>query len=310
MIRLVKNEDIDIQKWDNCIREAVNSRIYAFSWYLNTVETNWSALILDDYKAVFPLALGKKMGVPYAYQPVFTQQLGIFTPLLITPQLIESFLKELILISPLIQINLNSHNKIDGNFIEVQKKINHELDLISPYETLKQAYSKNLKRKLKKAQKAQLSISKNMKPEVVIDLFRENKGKHIRHLQDKDYQKLKRLTYKALKLHTAEIWGIYTSENSLCAAAIFMKDMRRYTFLFSANNEEAKNNAAMSFLIDSFIKENAMTRMIFDFEGSNDKNLARFYKSFGSTVVHYPYVFYNKLSFPINILWKLKRMLA
>jgi len=310
VIRFVKNEDIDITKWDHCIKEAVNSRIYAFSWYLNTVETNWSALILDDYKAVLPLALGKKMGITYAYQPVFTQQLGLFTPLLITPQLVEDFINELIKISPLIQINLNSHNKITSSYIKNEKKVNHELDLISPYDLIKQAYSKNLKRNIKKAQKADLSVFRNVKPEAVINLFRENKGKQIHNLKDEDYLKLKRLSYKALKIHTAQIWGVYTSENSLCAAAIFVNDSRRFTFLFSATNEDAKKNAAMPFLIDSFIKENAKTKMIFDFEGSNDKNLARFYKSFGSTVVHYPHVFYNNLRFPINILWKIKRMLA
>ncbi len=106
----------------------------------------------------------------------------------------------------------------------------------------------------------------------------------------------------------AEIWGAYTSENSLCAAAIFIKDHQRFIFLFSATNSDAKKYSAMPFLIDAFIKENAETKNTFDFEGSNDKNLARFYKSFGSTVVHYPHIFHNNLTFPINLLWQLKRM--
>ena len=308
MIRFIKNEDIDIQKWDDCIRNAVNSRVYAYSWYLNTVESNWSALVLDDYIAIFPIALGTKIGVKYAYQPVFTQQLGLFTSLLISPKLVESFIKELKNISPLIQINLNSHNKISTNIIKVEKKVNHELDLISTYDILKKSYSKNLKRNIKKAQKANLSISKNINPDAVIDLFRNNKGKEIHNLKDQDYQKLNRLAYKALKLNMAEIWGVYTSDNSLCAAAIFIKDHHRIIFLFSATNNEAKKQSAMPFLIDAFIKEHTETKYIFDFEGSNDENLARFYKSFGSTVVHYPHVFHNNLAFPINLFWKLKRM--
>ncbi|MCK5774564.1 MAG: hypothetical protein KAH25_00220 [Bacteroidales bacterium] len=310
MIRYIKNEDIDIQKWDDCIRNAVNSRVYAYSWYLNTVVSNWSALVLDDYKAVFPIALGKKIGVQYAYQPVFTQQLGLFTSLLMTPKLVESFIKELKRISPLIQINLNSYNKISSNIIKVTQKVNHELDLISSYDILKKSYSKNLKRNIKKAQKANLSISKNIKPEAVIHLFRENRGKEIPNLNDEDYQKLNRLAYKALKLNMAEIWGVYTSANSLCAAAIFMKNHHRIVFLFSATNSEAKKHSAMPFLIDAFIKEYSETQNTFDFEGSNDANLARFYKSFGSTLVHYPHVFHNDLAFPINFFWKLKRMFS
>jgi len=310
VISHIKNEDIDIQKWDNCIRNAVNSRVYAYSWYLNTVESNWSALVLDDYEAVFPIALGKKMGTSYTFQPVFTQQLGLFTSSLISPQLVASFIKELKNISPLIQINLNSYNKISDHIIKVEEKVNHELDLISPYEVLKKSYSKNLKRNIKKAEKANLSISKNIKPEAVIELFRENKGKEIHNLKDLDYKKLNRLVYKSLKLNMVDIWGAYSSENSLCAAAIFIKDHRRFIFLFSATNDEAKKNSAMPYLIDAFIKENAETNSIFDFEGSNDQNLARFYKSFGSTVVHYPHIFHNNLAFPINLLWKLKRLLG
>ena len=38
----------------------------------------------------------------------------------------------------------------------------------------------------------------------------------------------------------------------------------------------------MPFLIDQFIKTSANSSFLFDFEGSNDENLARFYKSFGA----------------------------
>ncbi len=306
MIKYLENEHIDIQKWDACIYHSVNSRIYSYSWYLSSVAPDWSALVLDDYQAVFPIITGKKLGVQYIYQPVFTQQLGLFTPLLITPQLVEMFLNELKTIFPLIQINLNSHNKVSENSIS-SKKINYELDLISPYSSIKKAYSKNLKRNIKKAEKAGLTIFKNLKPEDIIRLFRANKGKEIKTLSESDYQKLNRLVYKSLSLNKAEIWGVYTSNNSLCAAAIFIKDIRKYIFLFSATNPEAKLNGAMPFLIDSFIESHSETNKIFDFEGSNDPNLARFYKSFGSTLVHYPHIFYNNLPWYLSLAWKLKQ---
>jgi len=306
VIRYIENEHIDMQKWDACVSDSVNIRIYAYSWYLTAVAPEWNALILDDYQAVFPIITGNKMGIQYLYQPVFTQQLGLFTPLLITTQLVESFLKKLKTIAPLIQINLNSYNKV-GDIIHHSKKINHELDLISSYPLLRQEYSKNLKRNIKKAEKAELNIFKSIKPEDVINLFRANKGKEIKNLKDQDYQKLKHLIYKAIGMNKAEIWGVYTKENTLCAAAIFLKDIRRYTFLFSASNADAKTNGAMPFLIDSFIKDHSETKKIFDFEGSNDTNLARFYKSFGSSVVHYPHIFYNKLPWYLSIVWKLKR---
>ncbi len=149
----------------------MNERIYAYSWYLDIVAPEWSALILDDYQAVFPLVHQKKMGFKYAYQPFFTQQLGLFTPILLTPELLHSFLDKLFEIFPFIQINLNTHNQPDSSKIYFQLKKNYELDLISPHSFLKKKYSKNTKRNLKKAQKAGLTVFKNLKPELVVELL-------------------------------------------------------------------------------------------------------------------------------------------
>ncbi|NOR86264.1 MAG: hypothetical protein GQ527_01505, partial [Bacteroidales bacterium] len=279
MIKYIEQADINKKKWDVCIDSSVNTRVYANSWYLDVVAPNWSAFILDDYQAVFPIISGEKIGVSYLYQPAFTQQLGLFTPLLITPNLVEQFLKEVIKLFPFIQINLNSYNKTSPTFNGISKLVNHELDLISPYSILKKKYSKNLKRNIKKAHQAKLSIFKNLKPEALIQLFRENKGKKISNLKDEDYHKLNRLFYKAISKRKLEVWGAYTLENNLCAAAAFIIEERRCVFLFSGTDQEARGNGAMPYLIDSFIEAHANSKSILDFEGSNDNNLARFYRS-------------------------------
>ena len=60
MIQYLKNNEIDIEKYDNCIKSSLNSRIYAFSWYLNIVADNWDVLVLNDYEAVMPLPFLKR----------------------------------------------------------------------------------------------------------------------------------------------------------------------------------------------------------------------------------------------------------
>ena len=57
MIQYLKNKEIDFKKYDACIAAAINSRIYAYSWYLNIVADNWDALVLNDYEAVMPLPI-------------------------------------------------------------------------------------------------------------------------------------------------------------------------------------------------------------------------------------------------------------
>jgi len=309
LIKYIKNQHINKLKWDDCIRNSVNARVYAYSWYLDIVTPEWDALILDDYQAVFPIIYNTKWKIDYCYQPVFTQQLGVFSSLLLTSDLVKRFLEKLQKQFPFIQINLNSHNKIEANYQGIKRNVNHELDLIQAYDDLKKGYSKNLKRNLKKASKNKLTIFKNLKPEVVVELFKDNKGKEIKAYNDQDYQKLIRLSYKALSLNMAHVWGVFTPENNICAAAIFMKDKRKHTFLFSGSNAEAKELLAMPYLLDSYIKAHSQVPVILDFEGSNDPNLARFYKSFGSTKIHYPHFFSNQLPWYFSLAWKLKQSL-
>ena len=68
------------------------------------------------------------------------------------------------------------------------------------------------------------------------------------------------------------------------------------TFLFSGLTIEGKQRQAMTFLLDHVIKLNAGKPMTFDFEGSDDENLARFYLGFGGEERRYPSYSYNNMS--------------
>jgi hypothetical protein len=58
----------------------------------------------------------------------------------------------------------------------------------------------------------------------------------------------------------------------------------------------------MTFLFDNVINEFAGTQVVLDFEGSNDENLARFYRGFGAKEVYYKVLKYNMLPFPLKQL--------
>ncbi|WP_373942482.1 hypothetical protein OEG92_04340 [Polaribacter sejongensis] len=71
MIQYVKRKDLNILKYDACIENSIQSRIYAFSWYLDIVADNWDVLVLGDYKAVMPLPWKQKYFIKYITQPFF-----------------------------------------------------------------------------------------------------------------------------------------------------------------------------------------------------------------------------------------------
>ena len=49
MIKYVRRKDLDIKKYNNCIEKSIQSRIYAFSWYLDVVAENWSVLVVGRF---------------------------------------------------------------------------------------------------------------------------------------------------------------------------------------------------------------------------------------------------------------------
>lgn len=296
MIKYITYDELNRSKWDMCVDESFNGLIYAKTWYLDIVAEHWDALVENDYEKIFPLVNRSKWGIHYLYQPVFTQQLGLFSRTLLTEKSLLEFVQAIPKKFKFAEINLNTFNKVPQDQFKMQKWLTHELDLINSYDNISKNYSSNLKRNIRKAKKHKLSLTKNIKPEEIIKLFRENRGSTINSLKESDYMKLSRLTYSGIYKGVISTYGVYSENNTLCAAAIFLQSKKKIIFLFSGLNEMGKKTGAMSFLVDSFIRENQHKHLTLDFEGSNDPNLARYYKSFGSTEISYPHLELNKLN--------------
>ena len=303
MISYLTHNKIDKKKWDYAIKHAFNGNIYAFSWYLDLIHEDWEALVEDDYERVMPLTVGKKWGIGYVLQPFFAQQLGVFSTGILTGEHVINFIEKIPRKYPFVQINLNIHNHPDLQApYQLIRNRNHLLDLIHNYRKLYSHYSQNTKRNLKKSRKFKLSLSKNLNPALVVELFRNNKGKQIKQLKDENYQRLLRLMYASIHKGKAITYGVYTINNELCAAAFFLLENQHLIFLFSGSNQEARQNGAMTFLFDRVIEEFSGTQVVLDFEGSNNENLARFYHGFGSKEVYYNMLKYNLLPFPLKQL--------
>jgi hypothetical protein len=295
MISYLQHSEIDKSKWDETVSRSVNGIIYARSWYLDIVSPGWDALVEDDYKAVFPLTHNRKFGVGYLYQPFFTQQLGLFTRDHLTEKLVNDFLQSIPPKFRFAEIHLNSMNKVDPGCYSVESRINLELDLIDTYENLRRNYDQNAKRNLKKAFDSGIAIRHKVEPDELITLFRENYGKKEGKLKFKDYEVIRKLMVYCLKKRYGLILGAFLPDGKLCAAVFFLLDQNRLIFHFAASTKNARDTGAMFFLVDSFIREQSEKTMTLDFEGSNDTNVARFYKSFGARECNYYMIRINRL---------------
>jgi hypothetical protein len=302
MIQFTEHHQIDKAKWDACIMQSEHGMVYASSWYLDIVSPGWHALVMDDYNSVFPLTWRKKYGIHYLFQPNFTQQLGVYsTQKIDSPELIQSFINSIPDKFRLIEIQLNHANTFPLENIKSAERLTHHLNLSLPFEKIQQQYSENLVRNIKRTDKNKLEISSSIKFIDIIRLFQKNRGKEINTLTENDYKVLSKLLVEANHRRLITAIGAKTPAGNWCAGAVFLKSFHEYIFLFSGTDIVGRNSGAMSSIIDHFIESHAAENTILDFEGSMDKNLARFYKSFGSKEIVYLQIRKNNL--PVYLKW-------
>ena len=280
MIHYLQRKDINIDKYNACIQNAVNSRIYALSYYLDIVADNWDALILDDYKAVMPLPWRSKYFIKYIYPPCWTQQLGVFSIHNFDSTLVELFIKAIPkkFLKTTIQLNSECNSEL------FSLKNNFILNLDSPYQNLHKNYRKDRKDRLKKFLKVGYKIEKNISINDLITVFKENYKEEL-NINLSNYLKLERLASEK-KLNPITI-GVYNDNRELISGSLFFRDEKRIYYVFSANNQQENKAQGNTAILDSIIQSYSNTNYILDFEGSMHAGIASFFKSFGSELETY-----------------------
>ena len=305
MITYLTHNQIDIRRWDECISNSRNGNVYAWSWYLDIVHPNWDALTEDDYESVMPLTGNRKFGIHYLFQPFFTQQLGFFSKKNLDKNKVQQFIDAIPDKFKFAEIRLNSGNSFFDNCQHIEYHRNTELDLSPDYDSLRKKYNSNTKRDLAKAGNAGLKISDDVETTEIVGLFRKNRGKCVKHWGDTEYERFLNLVEVAKSKGHCFVKGVKSTDDKLVAGAVFMNSHDRIVFLFSGADESNKELHALSFLIDNVIKENSGTPKTFDFEGSDNDGLARYYKGFGGQEVKYPGLRFNKTQGSVKFLLKI-----
>ncbi|HSO86131.1 MAG TPA: hypothetical protein VLQ91_06240 [Draconibacterium sp.] len=297
LIKYIRHQDIDSEKWTQCIENAGNSRVYANIWHLDRTAVVWDALVLGDYEFVMPLPVRNKFGFSYVYQPLFCQQLGIFPKP--TPMALELFYKSLLEKFSYCDVHLNSQNPSFHNQKEIEflSRQNYLLDLKYNYKSLARSYSTNTKRNIAKSGVNNLQYIAGIRLEEYL-AFKE--ANLMDNVSKKDIEKLKSIISFGQHKGIGEIYGVYSAENELCAAVYFCRWKDRVIYLNAASNKEGKKLGAMYFLVDSFIKTNAEHDLKLDFEGSMVPGVARFYSGFGAIPETYFQLKFNRLPLPFR----------
>jgi len=289
-IRYVANEAIDREKWDACVASAPNGLIYGHSVYLDALAGRWDALVLDDYLAVMPLPWRKKWGISYIYQPFLNAQLGVFGAH-IDKDMMRQFLEAIPKRFKLIEYPLNHGNLPTPEGFGIYLRNNYILNLSRTYEALQQGYREQTRRNIRKAEKYGCVLKKDIDVAEVIDLA----GAFTEPIGTEDSRNFIKLYNELHARGQAIIYGMTSGKGELLASAAFFFSNKRAYYLLVGNHPNGRTLGASHALIDAFIRDHAGRDLILDFEGSDLRNLAFFYSSFGAQEERYPALRLNRL---------------
>lgn len=278
-ILLYRNNEIDKDEWDRQIGLCKNSLIYAYSFYLDHVCPGWYAL-MDDSKSFFmPLPVRTKMGITYSYQPLFTQQLGVFSKYEINEEIITRFLNKSESVSKDISLYLNYSNQLP----EAKQRCNLIIDLSDSFDTISKRFRRDL---ITKPTSSNLDYATSTIDEVfefytrfILPKNKKNTGHHVAGF--------KTLALFLSKQRKALPRSVKNSTGETISTALFFTDEHRIYYLLAASSQEGRKTSANALLLYEAIKEFSGQQKIFDFEGSEIPGVRFFFEKFGPKLQSY-----------------------
>jgi len=299
----LKHSEINMILWDDSLKKCSNALVYASTWYLDAVtHDQWDALVSADYSWLMPLPIKRKYGIKYLPTPRFVQQLGLFGPVRPSAQILRAFWKRLENSVSFAEFQLNYQNlelTLDAD-VERKERTNLVLNLPINRSDLDKNYSENLKRNIAKSTEWEIRFSITS-VRSIINLFRADRGKELKDLGDEHYNTLDKLYNMSSLRNFGRALGAYDKSGNLIAGMFILEWQNRAIFLFSGNTPTGKEIGAMPALIDHYLKDQSENISLFDFEGSDQEGLQRFYRSFGAIESNYVHLRFNRL--PSYLRW-------
>jgi hypothetical protein len=277
---MLRRDQINDILWDNCIKSAINRRIYAYTWYLDAVtDGHWCALVdSEDYQMIFPFYPKRKWGLPYVFSPTQCQQLGVFTQGEINVDQEKMFYDTLRRKYPI--INITGFHDLGKNF---NVSTNHVLLLAPGYESISASYNRRTKRNLKSTHQQSYSIESSSDIVEVMDFLRLH---HPYTFSKVEERRISALLNHANDINILDIQWLLQGgiKKSL---GVGLKDGHRYYYLLQATETNGRKANLGFALIDYLIKSACSEYKIFDFTGSNMPDIAARNLGFGAVEEKY-----------------------
>lgn len=313
-ILYLHNADIDKAQWDALITASEQGQVYTLSWYLDLVAPDWDAIVaLDDankYETIMPVPWLRKMGMRYVQQPLFCQQLGIYTlAASIKQELYAKFIEHInAKFRYVIGYHFNTDNQLPINLIQEQTFTLY-LNLDKPYQKIAQLYTRDRKTNLKRAQKAALQLQRSQDIEHLITFFKTETASNIYGGVSEDAYNLLRKLYLSLEEKgLAELYYTLDATGKPNAGCLFIIWRNKIVYIYNAAASNGRKQNGRTLILDHIISKYSSQNMILDFESPDERepNIVNFYRSFGSIEMPISVLKYNRLPLGIKLIRELR----
>jgi len=295
-IEIIPSIKLEKSRWDECV-EAHEGLIYSRSWYLDVMADDWYGLIVGDFEAVLAIPVKRKFGMRMIAMPAFVQRLDLVGR---SDEATRNKVSAALLnFSKLVQFNTTDACFFEG--FTPRKRQNFLLNLQSSYASIFDNYSDSCKKNLRQAAKRGCVWKQDVSINELLNLYRNAYGSRSSYTPA-HYERFQTLLEVAKEKNSCHFAAVVDEAGETVYAGALIDDGRRLYYLMGAPTEKGRHMRATYFFMDTMLRQFAGTRKIFDFEGSDIPDVAKFYLSFSPETEYYFQYYINLLPFPIKNL--------
>ena len=255
VLRTIHSTEIDRKKWDICVNNSVNSKIYGYSWFLDNVFSNWYGIVDENYRAVFPLPIINKNTIG---KVAFMHELNIYG-IKTTIDIINQFTKAIPENYKIKNLPISLSSAKLNLYFTQKKTYYYSKDLIAPnkFENINESTS------LENNYSSSIISIKNL-----TDFTKKNT---ISTFNKNDINALKRIIRFTTHYKFGYLKGIFSLNNTLIGTYFYITFKDRIYLLVCNINKSSDSKSVYEYILKEIINEFKNKNLILDCYTYNNK---------------------------------------
>lgn len=307
MLEVFSHTAISSEEWDHFISCSPQGGPFLLYHWMSCVEPAWEYLQFSKNEKVvarMPIGPKRKWFWSYALQPLFCQHWGMCFIGTIDIETADECFQSM---AAYCQKRFSIFNYYFSPYSpaihlpnqkawQIRKRITHTVELANdPIEN----FSPAARRQVNKAIRGEYTLTNDFDLSAFENIVRENPGL----MNTTQIQLLKKLLVLLQKDKRVLLLQAKTKSEIIVAGGIFIPYMERLYYLAGAVSPAHRNSGVMSaLLLEAMRMGRREGKREFDFEGSMNPGIARFFKGLGGKELEYNSIGFNRL--PLPQLWK------